>query len=235
MDDGSLGRRTTTPNRSSSQLEKAAMARTARISSINEAQNHAVIAVPVTVRDGVATVSGPLVENLDGVEIPTTLSAEWCQLQGLKDDPGSIVVLRALRGPNVALVSVGPDPDAANSYRLAGAAVVRAAGRGSIAFLLPTEGVAAPGDLAQAFVEGVLLAAYSYKGGDEDATIDVVPIGAPLPTIEVHDAVTRGVERGAVIADAVNWARFLVDSPAGTCRRRRLPTRSTRTSTTIPT
>ena len=43
----------------------------------------------------------------------------------------------------------------------------------------------------------------------------MVPVGSPLPTIEAHDAVTLGVEHGVVIADAVNWARFLVDSPAG--------------------
>jgi leucyl aminopeptidase len=191
------------------------MARTARISSINEALSHAIVAVPVVVKGGVGTLSGALASSLDGIDLPTTLSEEWCRLQGLKGEPGSIVVLRALEGANVALVSVGADDHHTNNYRLAGAAVARAAGEGSIAFLLPTEDASAPGDLAQAFVEGALLAAYTYKPNHVESTIDVVPIGAPLPTIEVHDAVTLGVERGAIIADAVNWARFLVDSPAG--------------------
>jgi leucyl aminopeptidase len=191
------------------------MARTARISSINEALSHAIVAVPVVMKGGVGTLSRALASSLDGVDLPTTLSEEWCRLQGLKGEPGSIVVLRALQGANVALVSVGAEDQSTNSYRLAGAGVARAAGDGSIAFLLPTEETLAPGDLAQAFVEGVLLAAYTYKPNHVDSTIDVVPIGAPLPTIEVHDAVTLGVERGAIIADAVNWARFLVDSPAG--------------------
>jgi leucyl aminopeptidase len=190
------------------------MARTARISSINEALSHAIVAVPVVMREGVGTLSSALASSLDGVELPTALSEEWCRLQGLKGEPGSIVVLRVLHGANVALVSVGRD-DSTNGYRLAGAAVARAAGEGSMAFLLPTEEATAPGDLAQAFVEGALLAAYTYKPNDVDAGIDIVPIGAPLPTIEVHDAVTLGVERGAIIANAVNWARFLVDSPAG--------------------
>jgi leucyl aminopeptidase len=191
------------------------MSRTARISSINEALSHAIVAVPVVMREGAGTLSGSLAGSLDGVELPTTLSEEWCRLQGLKDEPGSIVVLRALTGANVALVSVGDDEHRTNSYRLAGAAVARAAGDGSIAFLLPTEDVPTPGDLAQAFVEGALLTAYTYKPNHVETTIDVVPLGAPLPTIEVHDAVTLGVERGSIIADAVNWARFLVDSPAG--------------------
>jgi leucyl aminopeptidase len=191
------------------------MARTARISSINEVLSHALVAVPVVMKGGVGTLSSALASSLDGVDLPTTLSEEWCRLQGLKGEPGSIVVLRALQGANVALVSVGAEDQSTSSYRLAGAGVARAAGDGSIAFLLPTEEAHAPGDLAQAFVEGVLLAAYTYKPSNIDATIDVVPIGAPLPTIEVHDAVTLGVEFGAIIADAVNWARFLVDSPAG--------------------
>ena len=165
-------------------------------------------------RDGTGTVSASLAGIVDGVELPTTLEEEWLSLQGLKAEPGSVVVLRSLHGANVALVSVGDD-ESTDSYRLAGAGVVRAAGDGSIAFLLPTEGVESPGDLAQAFVEGALLAAYAYKPSTTNATVDVIPVGSPLPTIEAHDAVTSGVERGVVIADAVNWARFLVDSPAG--------------------
>jgi leucyl aminopeptidase len=33
--------------------------------------------------------------------------------------------------------------------------------------------------------------------------------------VAVHDAVTDGVANGALIADAVNWAKYLVDAPAG--------------------
>ncbi|MGA7834723.1 MAG: M17 family metallopeptidase [Acidimicrobiales bacterium] len=191
------------------------MARTARTSSITEGLSRAMIAVPIVVRDGVGTINGSLVAGLDGVELPATLDEQWCRLQGLSDQAGSVVVLRALRGVNVALVSVGEGANDLDSYRLAGGAAVRAAGEGSVAFILPTDGEGEPGILAQALVEGALLADYSYKGNDADTTFDVVPVGTPLPTIAAHDAVTLGVERGGVIADAVNWARFLVDSPAG--------------------
>src|ERR1700722_17740177 len=199
------------------------MARTARISSINEALSHAIVAVPVVMRAGVGSLSPVLAASLDGVELPSTLDEQWCRQQGLKGEPGSVVVLRALEGANIALVWVASAGDSTNNVRLAGAAIAREAGEGSIAFLLPTDAVTAPGDLAQAFVEGALLAGYSYKPNDIDASIDVVPLGTPLPTIEVHDAVTLGVERGAIIADAVNWARFLVDSPAGYMSPRALP------------
>ena len=79
-------------------------------------------------------------------------------------------------------------------------------------------GVAEPADpaaVAQAIVEGALLSSYTFKDRDSSTSVDVVPVGMPLPTVLVHDEVTHGVERGALVAEAVNWAKFLVDSPAG--------------------
>ncbi|HEV3186900.1 MAG TPA: leucyl aminopeptidase family protein [Acidimicrobiales bacterium] len=191
------------------------MTRTARISSIKEALTQSTIAVPVLFSDGVGTISDAIPQSLAGQEIPRVLTKEWCARQGFKGDVGGSVVLRSLHGSNVAFVSVGSSDQDANAYRLAGAGVLRATGEGSIAFLLPTDGLRDPAGVAQALVEGALLASYSFKNQSADASFDVVPIGVPLPTVAVHDDVTRGVERGVTIADAVNWAKFLVDSPAG--------------------
>jgi leucyl aminopeptidase len=191
------------------------MTRTARISSIKEALTQSTIALPVLFEGGVGTISNAVPQTLGGLEIPRTLTQEWCARQGLKDEAGSAVVLRSLQSSNVAFVSLGSSDQDANAYRLAGAGVLRATGEGTIAFLLPTDGLHDPSGVAQALGEGALLAAYSFKNQSADASFDVVPIGVPLPTVEVHDAVTRGVERGVIIADAVNWAKFLVDSPAG--------------------
>jgi leucyl aminopeptidase len=191
------------------------MSRRARISSIKEALVQATIAVPVVFRDGEGQIGDAIPQSLDGHEIPRQLSREWCSRQGLKEDAGSSVVLRSLQGSNVAFVSLGPDDQDANAYRLAGAGVLRATGEGSIAFLLPTDTLRDPSGVSQALSEGALLAAYSFKNQAPDTTFDVVPIGVPLPTVAVHDDVTRGMERGAIVADAVNWAKFLVDSPAG--------------------
>ncbi len=98
-----------------------------------------------------------------GVDAPTALSAQWCIAQGLKDDAGSFTVLRSLDGANVALVSIGGDAQSVAGYRLAGASAARAAGEGSFAFFLPTEGLENPGAIAQAVVEGALLVSYAYK------------------------------------------------------------------------
>jgi leucyl aminopeptidase len=191
------------------------MVRTARISSIKDALTQLTIAVPVVFSDGVGTISESVPSSLGGNDIPRTLTKEWCARQGLKDDAGCAVVLRSLQGPNVALVSLGLSDESANAYRLAAAGVLRATNEGSIAFLLPADGLNDPMGVAQALAEGALLSSYSFKSQGEDETFDVVPIGTPLPTVAVHDAVTKGVERGVIVADAVNWAKFLEDSPAG--------------------
>ncbi|MGC2168595.1 MAG: hypothetical protein WA580_05780, partial [Acidimicrobiales bacterium] len=196
------------------------MSRTARVSSIKEALGAPTIAVPVVMRDGAGSIS-PTVARA-GVDSPTSLSAQWCSAQGLKDEAGSIAVLRSLDGANVALVSIGADAQCAASYRLAGASAARAAGEGSFAFFLPTEGLEHPGAIAQAVVEGAVLVSHTYKTSEATSSVEIVPVGTPLPPVAVHDEVTRGVERGARIADGVNWAKQLVDTPASSLPPRAL-------------
>jgi leucyl aminopeptidase len=191
------------------------MARTARISSTKEALTQATIGVPVTFRDGVGNISAAIPKSVGGQEIPRSLSKEWCSQQGLKDIAGSTVVLRSIGGSNVAFVSLGSSDEDLLNYRLAGAGALQAAGERAMAFLLPTDDLNDPSAVAQALTEGALLASYSFKDKGPVVNFDVVPIGVPLPTVTVHDAVTRGVQRAVLIADAVNWAKFLVDSPAG--------------------
>jgi leucyl aminopeptidase len=173
------------------------------------------IALAVVIRDGEGVIPDAVPANLGGVVTTRTLTKEWCTRQGLKDEPGSAVVLRSLSGSNVVIVSLGSSTHGPFRYRLAGAAASRAAGDGPLAFLLATDGLSDPADVAQALTEGAVLASYNYKHRATTSTFDVVPVDVPLPTVAVHDAVTEGVRRGAVVADAVNWAKFLIDSPAG--------------------
>ncbi|HEY5111659.1 MAG TPA: leucyl aminopeptidase family protein [Acidimicrobiales bacterium] len=191
------------------------MARTARITSLKEALAQTTIGVVVIFNDDVGIVSDAIPANLAGVEIPRALSREWCTQQGLKDEAGSYVVLRSMSGPNVAFISLGSNTSEAQNFRLVGAGALRAAGEGSIAVLLATDELSDPAQVAQALVEGALISSYSFKNSVGDATLDVVPLGVPLPSVSVHDDITKGVERGVTIANAVNWAKFLIDSPAG--------------------
>ncbi len=191
------------------------MSRFARVSSIKEALSQPTVVIPVLFRDGVGTISKAIPSSVGGLDVPRTLSKEWNTRQGLKGEAGSAVVLRSLRETNVIFVSLGASDQLLQNYRLAGASAVRAAGELPLAFLLPTEGVESPAGVAQALTEGALLSAYSFKDHGPSINFDVVPVGVPLPTVEVHDAVTEGVATGALVAEAVNWAKFLVDTPAG--------------------
>ena len=191
------------------------MARSVRISTPEEGARQATIAVPVVFDDDGALIADSIPDEVGGLTLPRDFSEQWCQQQGLKSEAGSSVVLRSFEGSNVALVSLGSSYNSLENYRLAGAAAVRCAGEGSIAFLLPTDPIEHPRDAAQALVEGAVLSSYSFKKPESDATFDVVALGSPLPSIAVHDQVAEGVARGAVIAEGVNWAKLLIDTPAG--------------------
>jgi leucyl aminopeptidase len=187
----------------------------ARLSTPLEGANQPTLAVPVIFDGDHASIADSVPQTLGGRTIPRSLTSEWCAHQGLKPEPGSWVVLRSFDNVNVALISIGASYNTLESYRLAGAAAVRSAGEGSIAFFLPTDAIEEPHDVAQALVEGALLASYSFKRPDSNSTFDVVPLGSPLPSVETHNDVTAGVVRGAAVADGVNWAKRLIDTPAG--------------------
>ncbi len=174
------------------------MALSARVATPTEGATRTTVVVPVTFDAGEAFVAASVPAVIGGHSLPRRFSAAWCAQQGLKERPGGSTVVRSFAGLNVALVSLGPtlnDPDA---YRLAGASAARAGGGGDVAVLLPTDGLDDPAALAQALVEGALLSSYRFKAGP-DASFDVVPLGDPLPSVAVHDAVSEGVRRGTVV------------------------------------
>jgi len=180
------------------------MARTARISTPVEAATQPTVVVPVVFGEGAAFIAESVPANLGGQSIPRSLSKEWCTKQGLKPEAGSLTVLRTLKDTNVAFVSLGTSYNSLEGYRLAGAAAARCANDDSVAFFLPTDGIDDPLDATQALVTGALLASYKYKQGDAITTFDVVPLGSPLPSVETHDDVTEGLQRGEAVASGVN-------------------------------
>jgi leucyl aminopeptidase len=191
------------------------MIHAARLSTPVEGARLATVAVPVVFDGDVAVVAESVPATLGGHKLPRSFSKEWCAQQGLKSEPGSSVLLRSFAEANVALISLGSSYNNLENFRLAGAAAVENAGDGSVAFFLPTDGIEEPGDAAQALVEGALLASYNYKKSDGNATFDVVPLGSPLPSVETHNEVTEGVARGVIVGEGVNWAKRLIDTPAG--------------------
>jgi leucyl aminopeptidase len=192
------------------------MSRTARVATPAEGASQPTICVPVTFDGGAAFIAESIPKALVDHTLPRTFPKEWCEQQGLKEEPGSAAVIRSFNGSSVALISLDATYNKLEHYRLAGAAAVRVARDTNLAFFLPIDSIEEPGEAAQALVEGALLSAYRFKKSDDvPATFDVVPLGSPLPSIETHDEVVEGVTRGVVVADGVNWAKRLIDTPPG--------------------
>ena len=191
------------------------MTRFARIASTQEAFEQPVIGVPVVFTDGVGALAESVPSVIAGLALTHTLGEEWCRVHGLTAKPGSTVTLRSIDGPSIVLLSVGAGATNLDNYRLAGAALIREAGSNTAAFLLPADTSGNPGEVAQAFSEGALLSSYSYKQDESHLGLLVAVLGSPLPSVEVHNEVTAGVERGVVVASATNWAKRLIDTPPG--------------------
>ena len=198
------------------------MSRTAQLSTPVEGAQSPTICVPVVFDDGACVIADSVPLVLGGQKIPRLLDQEWCTRQGFKCEPGSVVVLRALGESTVVFVSLGSTYNNLEHFRLAGAAGVRSAGEGSLAFFVPTEAIESPRDATRALVEGALLASYSFKKDETTSSFDVVPVGVSMPSVQVHNEVVEGVVRGGVIAEGVNWAKRLIDTPAGDLSPREL-------------
>jgi leucyl aminopeptidase len=190
------------------------MPRTARISTPMEATKVPTVIVPVVFDGDNGFIAESVPMTVGDHSIPRSFSKEWCTRHGLKSEAGSCVALHSITGTTVVLMSLGSTYNSLENYRLAGASALRCGGDGDVAFLLATDGIEDAGDAAAALVEGALLSSYSFKAADVDSSFDVVPLGSPLPSVPTHDAVAAGVARGVIVAGSVNWAKYLIDSPA---------------------
>ncbi len=137
---------------------------------------------------------------------------------GFAGKPGETLVVPAgsgLAAKAVLLVGLGAaDAITADGLRRAGAAVARRATK--VASVATTVVDARPASMtpeaaAQAFAEGVLLGAYQfleYKSKGEPTKLRKVTVAGGAP-------VSRGLERGSIVAHAAIWARDMVNEPAG--------------------
>jgi leucyl aminopeptidase len=200
-----------------------------RIAGVAELPKGAAIAMPVARDDEGLLVPLGLPAEVLGRAIPTDLDAAWAASQGFEGGVGQSLALRVIDHATLILLGVG---DAAGAdgevWRRAGAAAVRAAGRApSVAILLPLPSTIATVDAARCVVEGALLAAYRIAGSktaeDTAAPSEVALVPVALDGLGDDDRanVADGVRRGEVIADAVCWARDLVNRPAAQLTPRR--------------
>ncbi|MFF5206815.1 leucyl aminopeptidase [Streptosporangium sp. NPDC000396] len=135
------------------------------------------------------------------IELPVPTDALLAHYQA-KGEAGEIVEVPVANGDTVGRVLLyGVGDGSATALRKAGAAVARRGkGRDAIRIVLPEGPVAA-------FVEGALLATYTFRIGEEKSK--------PVATVEfVGEGVEAEVAKGEVIAGAVALARDLTNMPS---------------------
>jgi len=188
------------------------MARTVSVASMSELASFTSVVVPLVVIDGSLSVAAGVPATVNGVTLPTAISPEWCEHQGLRPKLGSSVTFRNVDGSSVTLVVTNGASTSLEQWRQIGAVVAKASPKVSTAMILSISPTAPVSDIAQALVEGATLASYSYKGGVESAPIGIIAVGPDVQALTV--AVTEGVRLGSLVATGVNWAKHLIDMPA---------------------
>jgi leucyl aminopeptidase len=200
-----------------------------RIGSIAELGRSTAVAMPVAKDDQGLLVPQGLPAEVLGLSVPTELDGGWAAEQGFDGEAGQSLVLRNVGRPSLVLLGVGDAVTAdAEVWRRAGAAAVRASGKAeAVAVLLPLPSTIATADAASAVVEGALLAAYR-AGGSKTAAAPVLPAEVVLVPValeglrdEDRAQVAAGARRGEVLADAVCWARDMINRPAAQLTPRR--------------
>ena len=192
-----------------------------RVIGRHEARGWPTVAVPVEVRGDAVVLPVGLADDFPGWPVPAELPSAFAERHGLTGGAGSALVWPAAAGPTVVLVAVGSPSDDVEGYRRAGAAAARAGGDGDLVLLVPTDRPDRLEQHARALVEGAALASFRAVG-DRDRTLGVLPWGTPLPSVPEHDAITRAVSAGDIVAEGVDWARHLIQSPANVLGPREL-------------
>jgi len=174
------------------------------------------IGLPAVVADGG---EGPILlggsgSGAAGRDLPEHLDAAWCEQQGFAAKPGQTATLESSPGgPKVVIVGLGSGEQIGlERWRRAAAAFVRSAGRGGVGALLLPPDLVDPAGVGAALTEGAVLAAYRfgvYQGTAPPAGIDRLVLRCGD---EDAAAVTEGVRRGETTADAVCFARDLINT-----------------------
>lgn len=188
------------------------MTRSVNLAELTDLDTFKVIAVPLVSRDGVLSFADGVPGVIAGVSLPTTISAEWSETQGLKTKVGSTAILRSFSDTTLVLMVTNGDETTLEEWRQLGAAVAKVSPKTPAAILV-APGTGAPfASTSQAITEGVILASYDYKKPESAAAVSLILVGANADTATTQFA--RGIQVGSLIADGTNWAKRLVDMPA---------------------
>jgi leucyl aminopeptidase len=151
-----------------------------------------------------------------GGDVPAGLGLGRSTLEaaGFDAAAGSALVVPTADGPAKVAVGIGGEALDAATVRNAAAAFARAAAKQSaLAIELGDVGGMASEVAAQAVVEGVLLARYSYESLRREPKGAAVSELTLVADADRHDALRVGAERGRALAAATQLARDLANTP----------------------
>jgi leucyl aminopeptidase len=157
-----------------------------------------------------------------GADLPALMKQH--RFEGRLGETFNLPTLGGIRPRSVLLVGLGPEREAGTrEIRLAAMRAGHLArGFDAVASTLPRVGSDAR-EAAHAFAEGVLLGAYRFdaykaepidRGSQQPSRLRRVIVLSPSGSGD-RRVVAEGLRRGRVYADAANWARDLVNTPAG--------------------
>ena len=196
----------------------------------------AAVGIPVhSAADGPVLACDP--GAVDGVEVPESLDAAWCERQGFSGKAGQVLVLRsaaaasgAVAAPDVVLVGFGAPERLAGdagleTVRRSAASFVRSAGSGGTALLvLPEVDEVTGSDVAAAAAEGGALASYrfdAFRSAEPPPALGALVLAGAQPA-----DVAEGAARGGQVARSVSLARDLVNEPPGSLTPERFAERA---------
>lgn len=167
------------------------------------------------------TAKGPVLAeglptSLGTMPLPSSLESEACDRAQFSASPGQALTVAAGVGePTVVVLGLGnPATADAERWRRAAAALVRVAGRnGTAALVMP----AAETERFAAVTEGARLSAYRYDEFRSEPRRSSPDLLVLIAT-DVHgeiDGLAAAVRRGTVAAEATEFARDLINRPAG--------------------
>jgi leucyl aminopeptidase len=175
-----------------------------------EASTRPVVAIVAVIGAEGATLPAGIADTI-GSPLPSDLSADWCKDNGLS--AGSTCVMRSFGEQTLVLVGL-PAAATLTAWRQAAAAAVRASNGRDLGFLADFSDMGAARRVGQALAEGFILADYSYKDDESAGVVSLALTGAEVTDADV-DALANGLAVGEVVANAANWAKRLIDTPAG--------------------
>ena len=153
------------------------MTRSVNLAELTDLETFKVIAVPLVTREGTLAFADGVPATIAGVTLPTALTAEWCESQGLKTKVGSTAVLRNFSDTTLVLMVTNGNETTLEQWRQLGAAVAKVQPKTPAALLVSLTPNATLAQSSQAITEGLILASYDYKKPESAATASLVLVG----------------------------------------------------------